>query len=105
MDSANPELLALPFQARRTGCPDFLALDQALHAWRRSLPLLIERSYPGAPYAIGWTIFRRTPRKFLYEGEPLFAFERPARRYLRQVYAVEYTLHGDDLLTYSHLHL
>lgn len=66
----------------------------------------IERSYPGAPHAIGWTIFRRTAVKYLYEDEPLFRFERGARRYIRKAYAIRYSLaDNDDGMTYSHLHL
>jgi len=72
---------------------------------RSGLRVQIERSYPGAPEAIGWTIFRRTPRKFVYENEPLFRFERGARRYIRKAYAIHYSLLGDDGTTLSHLHL
>lgn len=103
-DRSNPELLLLPFQARLPTSPDFLSLEQALQAWRQSRALCLERSYPSAPNAVGWTIFRRTRLAFVYEGEPLFRFEGPARRYLRQVYAIQHSL-DDDCLTLSHLHL
>lgn len=104
-DRSNPELLLLPFQARLPPSPDFLSLEQALQAWRQSRALCLERSYPGAPNAVGWTIFRRTRLAFVYEGEPLFRFEGPARRYLRRVHAIQHSLAGDDGLTLSHLHL
>ncbi len=103
MNRSNPDLAVLPFQARLVGASDFLTLHQALSIHRARLE--IERSYPGAPHSIGWTIFRRTPRKYIYENEPLFRFERGARRCLRRVYAIRYSLVGDDALTYSHLHL
>jgi hypothetical protein len=105
MDRSNPELTILPFQARLPDSPNFLTLDQALLAWRQSRPLSIERSYPGAPLAIGWTLFHRTPKKFDYRGDPLFRFEGGARRYLRQVYAIQHSLIDNDSLTYSYLHL
>jgi len=82
-----------------------LTFDQAMSMVRRKENVRIERSYPGAPHAIGWTIFRRTPRKYLYENEPLFRFERGARRYIRKAYAIHYSLASDDGMTYSHLHL
>ncbi len=105
MNDPNPELVVLPFQARFAGASDFLTLEQALALSSRRECLQIERSYPGALQAIGWTIFRRTPRKYIYEGELLFRFERGARRHLRRVYAIHYSLFGDDALTHSHLHL
>lgn len=105
LDRSNPELVVLPFQACRTGSPISLNLEQALQAWRQGASLCVERSYPGAPQAIGWTLFHRIPRKFLYEGEPFFRFEGDARRYLRRVYAIHYSLAGDDGLTLSHMHL
>ena len=104
MDHANPELVVLPFQARLAGDPTFLTFTQvqALRLLRASI--LIERSYPGAPQAIGWTIFRRTPRKYVHEGETLCASETGARKRLRQVYAIHYSLVGEhDALTYAHL--
>ncbi len=105
MDKSNPELVILPFQAALKDSQEFLTLDQALQAWRQSRTLSIERSYPGAPLAVGWTLFHRTPKKFEYHGDPLFRFEIGARHYLRQVYAIQYSLIENDALTYSHLHL
>jgi hypothetical protein len=63
----------------------------------------IERSQPGAPDAIGWTIFRRTTQAYLYENDPLFRFERGARRYIRTAYAIRYSQAGADGLPPSHL--
>ena len=105
MDSnrSNPELVVLPFQARLTGDVNFLNLEQVLVLRAHPKILRIERSYPGAAHAIGWTIFRRTPQTYLYEGEPLFRFERGARNRLRQKYAIRYSLVGEtDALTLSH---
>ncbi|MBI5943660.1 MAG: hypothetical protein HY864_04770 [Chloroflexi bacterium] len=100
-----PDLVILPFKAALIGSDITLTLEQTLSMLRSGLRVQIERSQPGAPDAIGWTIFRRTPRKYLYENEPLFRFERGARRYIRKVYAIRYSLLGDDGMTLSHLHL
>ncbi len=100
-----PDLVILPFKAMAIGSNIPLTLDQALLRLRKHAAIQIERSQPGAPDAIGWTIFRRTPRKYLYENEPLFRFERGARRYIRKAYAIHYSLLGDDGMTHSHLDL
>jgi len=102
-----PDLVILPFKAALIGTGMPLTQKQTLY-WLRSQQgdfVLIERSHPGASDAIGWTIFRRVPGKYLYENEPLFRFERGARRYIRKAYAIHYSLLGDDGLTHSHLHL
>ena len=102
-----PDLVVLPFKAVQISSGVSLTLEQALRLLRSPQRefVQIERSYPGAPDAIGWTIFHRTARKYLYENEPLFRFERGARRYIRKAYAIHYSLLGDDGMTYSHLHL
>ena len=100
-----PNLIVLPFKAVLKGSDILLTLEQTLSLLRKGAQIQIERSYPGAPDAIGWTIFRRTTRKYLYENEPLFRFERGARRYIRKAYAIHYSLLGDDGMTYSHIHL
>ncbi len=107
MKPSKPDLVVLPFTAVIAGTSIHLTLEQALSMLKRvdGAHVRIERSYPGAPHAIGWTIFRRTPRKYLYEKEPLFRFERGARRYIRKAYAIQYSLTSDDGMTYSHLHL
>ena len=107
MKPSKPDLVVLPFTAVIAGTSIHLTLEQALFMLKRvnGTHVHIERSYPGAPHAIGWTIFRRTPRKYLYEKEPLFRFERGARRYIRKIYAIHYSLTSDDGMTYSHLHL
>jgi len=104
---SKPDLIVLPFKAVLVRSNTPLALDLTLFLLRGKQwgTIQIERSYPGAPHAIGWTIFRRTPRKYLYENEPLFRFERGARRYNRKAYAIHYSLTSDDGMTYSHLHL
>ena len=78
---SKPDLVVLPFKAALQGSDTPLTLDQTLSLLRgpHSLRVRIERSHPGATDAIGWTIFRRTPRKYLYENAPLFRFERGAR--------------------------
>ncbi len=107
MFRSKPDLVILPFTAMLTGAGMSLTLQQTLRLLRSPQRefVLIERSHPGASDAIGWTIFRRTPGKYLYENEPLFRFERGARRYIRKAYAIHYSLLGDDGMTYSHLHL
>ena len=107
MKPSKPDLVVLPFTAVIAGTSIHLTLEQALSMLKRvdGARVRIERSYPGAPHAICWTIFRRTPRKYLYEKEPLFRFERGARRYIRKAYAIHYDLIGDEVVTYSHLHL
>jgi len=105
MFPSKPDLVILPFKAALIGSDNPLTLEQALLLLRKHEPIQIERSQPGAPDTIGWTIFRRTLRKYLYENEPLFRFERGARRYIRKAYAIHYSLLGDDGMTHSHLHL
>ena len=105
MFPSKPDLVILPFKAVLIGSDISLTLEQTLSLLRCGVHVQIERSQPGAPDAIGWTIFRRTPRKYLYENEPLFRFERGARRYIRKAYAIHYSLLGDDGMTYSHLYL
>jgi len=107
MTNLKPDLVVLPFTAVIAGTSFYLAFDQAMSMLRRTggARVRIERSYPGAPHAVGWTIFRRIPRKYLYENEPFFRFERGARRYVRKAYAIHYSLTSDDGMTYSHLHL
>ncbi len=105
MMSTKPDLVILPFKATLPDVSLPLTLEQTLSLLRSGVHVQIERSQPGAPDAIGWTIFRRTPRMYLYENEPLFRFERGARRYIRKAYAIYYSLLGDDGMTYSHLHL
>ena len=105
MMPTKPDLVILPFKATLPNVSLPLTLEQTLFLLRSGVHVQIERSQPGAPDAIGWTIFRRTPRKYLYENEPLFRFERGARRYIRKAYAIHYSLLGDDGMTQSHLHL
>ena len=105
MFPSKPDLVILPFKTTLIDSDVSLTLEQTLSLLRSGVHIQIERSQPGAPNAIGWTIFRRTPRKYLYENEPLFRFERSARRYIRKAYAIHYSLLGDDGMTHSHLHL
>jgi hypothetical protein len=101
-----PELLVLPFEAGLLGTAPHLTFEQTTFMLRKGESVQIERSYPGAPHAIGWTIFRRTRRKYLYENEPLFRFERGARKYIRKAHAIRYSqLTSEDGMTCSHLNL
>ncbi|CAG0988695.1 hypothetical protein ANAEL_02166 [Anaerolineales bacterium] len=104
---SKPDLIVLPFKAILAGTSIPLTLEQTLSLLRRKKQgrVQIERTYPDAPDAIGWTIFRRTPKKYLYENEPLFRFERGARRYICKAYAIHYSLLGDDGMTHSYLNL
>jgi hypothetical protein len=78
-----PDLIMLPFKAtvRETGQP--LALEQArsLVALGEGQFVKVERSYPGAPEAIGWTIFECQTHAYVHTGDPLFDTERDARRH------------------------
>ncbi len=102
---SKPDLVILPFKATLTGSGIPLPFEQTLSLLRSGAPVQIERSHPGDADAIGWTIFRRTSRKYLYENEPLFRSERGVRRYIRKAYAIHYSLLGDDGMTYSHPYL
>ena len=104
---SKPDLIVLPFKAVLAGTSIPLTLEQTLSLVRGKKwgAVQIERTYPGAPETIGWTIFRRTTKKYLYENEPLFRFERGARRYIRKAYAIHYSLISDEGMTHSHLHL
>ena len=107
MMPTKPDLVILPFKAALIGTGVSLTLEQTLHllgSTQREF-VLIERSHPGAMDAIGWTIFHRTPRRYLYENEPLFRFEYGARRYIRKAYAIHYSLLGDDGMTHSHIYM
>ena len=99
------ELLVLLFQAKLSGSSEFLPFKQTMCMLRKGQRIQIERSSAGAPHAIGWTIFRRTPGKYLYENEPFFRFERGARRYIRKAYAIHYSLIDDGGMTPAHLEL
>jgi len=105
---SKPDLIILPFKVLRIGSDVRLTFEQTLLLLRGGHrdQVQIERSQPFAIDMIGWTIFRRTPQKYLYENEPLFRFERGARRYIRKAYAIHYSqLESDDGMTYSHIHI
>ena len=61
----------------------------------------IERTYPGAPGAAGWTLFLRTAAAYVYHGDPVFANEPEAIRYLRKRYQVKIRLNRNDSLRFS----
>lgn len=107
MPNPNPELVVLPFTAKIKLTNVHLTFNELMFLLNKGHrhSIQIERSYPGAPHSNGWTIFRRTPSAYLYENEPLFRFERGARHYIRQAYAIRYALTNEDGMTYSHLYL
>lgn len=107
MNNPNPELVVLPFTAKIKMTDIHLNFDQLMFLLNKGNQgsIQIERSYPGAPGAIGWTIFQRTAKAWLYENEPFFRFERGARRHIRKAYAIHYTLAGGEEQIYSHLDL
>lgn len=102
-----PDLAILPFKAciRETGQPLTFAQAAFLLLSGSARFVRIERSYPGAPEAIGWAVFERTPKAYIHVPSPLFDTERQARRYLRVRYAIQADLNGDDAATYSDSHL
>ena len=60
-----PDLIVLPFKAVLKN-PDLPpTLDQTLALLRKGVKIQLERSHPGPSDAIGWTIFRRTTKKYL----------------------------------------
>lgn len=107
MFPSRPDLVILPFKARLIGTGIFLTLERTQRLLRSAQreSVRIERSHPGATDAIGWTIFRRAAKKYLYENGPLFRFERGARRYIRKAYAIHYSLADDDGMTHSHRYM
>lgn len=107
MPNPNPELVVLPFTAKIKLTNVHLTFNELMFLLNKGHrhSIQIERSYPGARHSIGWTIFRRTPRAYLYKHEQLFRFERGARRYIRQTYAIRYALTNEHGMTFSHLHL
>jgi hypothetical protein len=105
---SKPDLIVLPFKAVLAGTSIPLTLEQTLSLLKgeRRRFVQIERTYPGASETIGWTIFRRTTKKYLHETAPLFRFERGARRYIRKAHAIYYArLTSDDGMTHSYLDL
>ena len=101
-----PDLVVLPFKATVLATGQRLTFEQALAMLRggQAHHLRIERSYPGAPEAVGWTIFERTARAYLDRNEPLFQGEPGARRHIRKVYAIRQDL-NDDILTVVYLNI
>ena len=101
MGDPNIPRLLLPFRAQEIQSGRVLTFHEAidlLHTGR----VRIERSYPGAPHAAGWTVFYRHPNAYVYLNEPLFLTEREARRYFRRTYRPEAEAF-DELYTYSHI--
>ena len=100
------DLVVLPFKATVLATGQCLTFEQALAMLHsgQTQSLRIERSYPGAPDAIGWTVFEHTPSAYLHKNEPLFREEKEARRHIRKVYAIRQDL-NDDILTVVHLNI
>ncbi len=102
-----PDRIILPFKASLRDTGQKLTLPQTTTLITRgdAERIRIERSHPGAPETIGWTIFEPTPRAYVHTGDPLYEAERDARRHIRPPYAIRHELDGDDTLTCSPLHL
>jgi hypothetical protein len=101
MGDPNLPRLVLPFQAQMIPSGRTQTFEEAAERLGTG-GVRIRRSYHGAPYAIGWTIFYRQRNAYAYPNEPLFLTEREARRYFRRTYQPEIeTL--DELCTYSHI--
>ena len=107
MNNPNPELVVLLFTAKIKMTDTHLSFDQLIFLLNkgRRQSTQIERSYPGARDAIGWTVFHRTAKAWLYKNEPFFRFEHGTRQYIRKAYAIHYRLNGGDGQTHSHLGL
>jgi hypothetical protein len=98
-----PDLIVLPFKARRVGSDLLLTFDQTLACLQDREQLQITRSYPGASEASGWTIFRRTRTAYIYEEEPLFRSEHGARQHIRVAYARHYACFKETDLPHTEL--
>jgi hypothetical protein len=101
MGDPNFPRLVLPFQAQGVPHGKFLTFDEVTELLPRGM-VRIQRCYPGAPHAIGWTVFYRQPYAFIYLNEPFFPTEGEARRYFRRTYRPEVEAF-DELYTYSHI--
>ena len=101
MGEPNFSRLVLPFQAQGVPSGKFLTFDEAIELLPRGM-VRIQRCYPGAPRATGWTVFYRQPNAYIHLNEPLFLTEGEARRYFRRTYQPEVEAF-DELYTYSHI--
>ena len=101
MSEPNFPRLVLPFQAQGVPSGKFLTYDEAIELLPRGM-VRIQRCYPGASRATGWTVFYRQPYAYIHLNEPLFLTEGEARRYFRRTYRPEVEAF-DELYTYSHI--
>ncbi len=101
MGDPNLPRLVLPFQAHEVPSGRPLSFEQTTETLRAGL-VRIQRSFPGAPHAIGWTVFYRQPYAYIHLNEPLFLTEGEARRYFRRTYQPQMEV-LDDLYIYSHI--
>ena len=60
-----------------------------------------ERTYPGAPGTVGWTLFLRTATAYVFNGDPVFANEPDALRHLSKHYGAKIRLNRNDALAFS----
>jgi hypothetical protein len=60
-----------------------------------------ERSYPGAPGVVGWTLFLHTAAAYAFHGDPVFANEPDAVRYMQKRYKVKTNLNRNDALAFN----
>ncbi len=61
----------------------------------------IQRTYPGAPNAAGWTLFVRTATAYVFNGDGIFETERAAVRHLAQKYHLHLRLNRNESLRLS----
>lgn len=61
----------------------------------------IQRTYPGAPDAAGWTLFVRNTLAYVFNGDPIFATERAAIGHLAQKYHLHLRLNRNESLRLS----
>jgi hypothetical protein len=79
--STAPEITVLPCQIGKSG--------------------KIGRTYPGAPGAVGWTLFVRTATTYVFNGDAIFETERAAIRHLAQKYHLRLRLNRNESLRLS----
>ncbi len=101
MGDPNFPRLVLPFWAHEVPSSRPLTFEETTDLLQTGLAR-IQRSYPGAPHAIGWTVFHRQPCAYIHLNEPLFVTEQEARRYFKRTYRPEKDAF-DELYTYSHI--
>lgn len=93
-----PTLVPLPFKATSTQTGEPLTLEEVQTLFACGLDNLvhIERSYPGAPDAIGWTLFARKDT-YAFAGNYVAATQTELRPHIRSAYADYYQQEDQEL--------